>query len=257
MTLIDTHAHVYSEKFDSDRPQMLQRAREAGVEKIYMPNIDKASIPALLRVEKENPGFCIAMMGLHPCSVQKDFESELYEVDKWLEKRNFAAIGEIGVDLYWDKSTQNIQEIALGVQIDMAKKYALPIVLHTRESFAETVRVIRKHHFEGLTGIFHCFSGTLEQAREAIEMGFLLGIGGVATFKNGGMDKVLPHIDPRHIVLETDCPYLAPVPHRGKRNEVAYVDLVAGRVADLMEMKKEKLAGITTQNALSLFSSHL
>ncbi|MGB3180105.1 MAG: TatD family hydrolase [Cyclobacteriaceae bacterium] len=256
MTLIDTHAHVYSEKFDADREQMLQRAKDAGVEKIYMPNIDKASIPAMLRVEEENPGFCIPMMGLHPCSVQKDFESELYEIEKWLDKRSFAAVGEIGVDLYWDKSTQNIQEIALGVQIDLAKKHDLPIILHTRDSFAETVRVIKKHHFEGLTGIFHCFSGTLEEAQEAIELGFKLGIGGVATFKNGGLDKVLPHIDPQFVVLETDCPYLAPVPHRGKRNEVAYVDLVARRVADLMEMNKEKLAEITTQNTHSLFKTH-
>ncbi|MFA0963038.1 TatD family hydrolase [Roseivirga sp. BDSF3-8] len=253
MKLIDTHAHVYSEKFNQDRDQMLQRAKEAGVEKIFMPNIDAASVTSMLEVEELNPGYCIPMMGLHPCSVQKDFERELYQVEEWLDKRKFAAVGEIGIDLYWDKSTQNIQEIALGVQIDQAKKHNLPIVLHTRESFHQTLQVIKKHHWEGLTGIFHCFSGSLQEAEEAIEMGFLLGIGGVSTFKNGGLDKVLPHINPKHLVLETDCPYLAPVPHRGKRNEVSYVELVVRRVADLTEMNPEKLAEITTQNALKFF----
>lgn len=253
MNLIDSHAHIYSEKFDEDRADAIERAMHGGVSKIYMPNIDHTSIDAMLEAEAKWPSLCLPMMGLHPTSVGKDFERELYLVEEWLEKRPFAAIGECGIDLYWDKTFLPQQQEALRVQIDLAKKHQLPIVLHTRDSFDETYEILAPAQDGNLKGIFHCFSGTVEQAEKVKELGFLMGIGGVATFKNGGLDKVLPHISLDDLVLETDCPYLAPVPHRGKRNEPAYMSLVANRVAELMDKPVEEVADKTTANALNLF----
>ncbi|MCJ8163321.1 TatD family hydrolase [Pontibacter sp. E15-1] len=253
MNLIDSHAHIYSEKFDDDRPGAVARAQEAGVGKIYMPNIDHTSIDAMLEAEAKYPGLCIPMMGLHPTSVDKDFERELYLLEEWLGKRAFAAIGECGTDLYWDKSFLPQQQEALKVQVALAKKHQLPIVLHTRNSFDETYEILAAAQDGTLRGVFHCFSGTPEEARKVKELGFLMGIGGVATFKNGGLDQVLPHVTLDDLVLETDCPYLAPTPHRGKRNEPVYLPLIANRVAELMQQPVEAVAERTTANALNLF----
>jgi TatD DNase family protein len=253
MTLVDSHAHIYSEKFSQDREEALARAWTAGVEKIYMPNIDHTSIDIMLETESKHPQQCIAMMGLHPTSVDKDFEKELYLVEEWLNKRAFAAVGECGIDLYWDKTFLPQQQEALKVQVALAKKHKLPIVLHTRDSFDETYEIIAQAQDGTLRGIFHCFSGTAEQAAKVKELNFLMGIGGVATFKNGGLDQVLPHVELEDLVLETDCPYLAPVPHRGKRNEPVYLPLIARRVAELMHKSEEEVAEKTTQSALSLF----
>lgn len=253
MRLVDSHAHIYSEEFKEDQVAAVAKAREAGVEKIYMPNIDHTSIDAMLETEAAFPDQCIPMMGLHPTYVKKDFERELYLVEEWLNKRPFAAVGECGIDLYWDKTFFPQQQEALKVQLELSKKHKLPIVLHTRDSFDETYELVAAAQDGTLRGIFHCFSGTPEQAAKVKELNFLMGIGGVATFKNGGLDKVLPHVALEDIVLETDCPYLAPVPFRGKRNEPAYIPLVLKRVAELMHKTEEEVATTTTQNALNLF----
>jgi len=250
---IDTHAHIYSEEFKSDASDMLLRCEENNVKKIFMPNIDHTSIDAMMEVEEKNQNRCYAMMGLHPCSVKKDFEKELYGVEGWLNKRKFSAVGEMGTDLYWDKSFWSEQQEAFKVQAQWAKKHQLPLVIHCRESMVETLELLKPFADGNLTGIFHCFSGTIEQAREIIEMNFYLGIGGVATFKNGGLDKVLPDLDVHRIVLETDSPYLAPVPHRGKRNEPSYLTLVAQKICELKKMKLSELQKITSENAIKIF----
>lgn len=253
MNLVDSHAHIYSEKFEADRADAMARAQEQGVSRIYMPNIDHTSIDAMLEAEVQYPQYCVPMMGLHPTSVDKDFERELYLVEEWLDKRKFAAVGECGIDLYWDKTFLPQQQEALRVQVALAKKHQLPIVLHTRDSFDETYDIVAAAQDGTLKGIFHCFSGSLEEAEKVKELGFLMGIGGVATFKNGGLDKVLPHVSLDNLVLETDCPYLAPTPHRGKRNEPVYLPLVAKRVAELMQKPVEEVAEKTAANALNLF----
>lgn len=253
MNLIDTHAHIYSTKFDADRDQVIEEIREAGVERIYMPNVDVKTIDRMLDCESRYGDLCIPMMGLHPCDVKNDFQQQLYVMEDWLSKRSFAAIGEIGTDLYWDKTTFEIQKEALNIQIGWAKTYSLPIVLHCRESIDETIELIEKAQDGSLTGIFHCFTGTLDQAQKIINLGFLLGIGGVATYKNGGMDRVLPSLSLEDLVLETDAPYLAPVPFRGKRNTPAYLPHIAQRVGDLVQVSAEKVALATKANALNLF----
>ena len=252
--LIDTHAHIYHEDFLADRSDMLQRCMDQSVTKIFMPNVDHTSIDAMLELESRSSGQCIPMMGLHPCSVKKGFERELYLVEDWLSKRKFSAVGEIGTDLYWDKSLYDYQKEAFLLQVSWAKKYRLPIVIHSRESINETIELVQQMQDGNLSGVFHCFSGTTEQATEIIKLGFYLGIGGVATFKNGGLDKVLPDVDLKHLVLETDSPYLAPVPHRGKRNEPSYIPLVAKKVAELKNVSIDEVRNSTTENALKLFS---
>jgi TatD DNase family protein len=236
---------------------MMVRCRETGVLKIVMPNIDRTSIDRMLDTEEKYPAECFAMMGLHPCSVKKDFEKELYIAEEWLMKRKFAAVGEIGTDLYWDKTHWEQQKEAFGTQVGWAKKYDLPIVIHCRESIDETIELLRLHADKKLTGIFHCFSGTPEQARKIIELGFYLGVGGVVTFKNGGLDKVMPDIDLDRIVLETDSPYLAPVPYRGKRNESSYIPMVARKIAEVKKVPLDEVQAITTQNAKNIFSAVL
>ncbi|HAS41630.1 MAG TPA: hydrolase TatD [Microscillaceae bacterium] len=250
---IDTHAHIYASQFKKDQADVLRRAFEQNVEKIYLPNIDHTSIDDMMEVEAKYPDNCFAMMGLHPCSVNKDFEKELYQVETWLGKRDFVAIGEIGTDLYWDKTFFEQQAEAFKIQVEWAKKYKRPIVIHCRDSFQETIDLLTPLMDESLTGIFHCFTGTLEDAQKAIELGFLLGIGGVSTFKNGGLDKVLPDVSLDHLVLETDCPYLAPVPHRGKRNECSYIPLIASRLANIKGIEIEEIEQKTTENAQKLF----
>jgi TatD DNase family protein len=250
---IDSHAHIYSKEFDADRQLLLERCMDKGINKIFMPNVDHESIDRMLEVEARNPGHCIPMMGLHPCNVKKNFEKDLYEVEDWLKRRKFAAIGEMGTDLYWDKTFFPQQQEAFRIQVSFAKKYNLPIVIHCRNSFRETMDLLKEVRHDSLQGIFHCFSGNAEEAEEVIEIGFYLGIGGVATFKNGGLDKILPDIDLKHMVLETDCPYLAPVPHRGKRNEPVYIPLIAERVAEIKKMTVGEVAAVTTANSLKIF----
>ena len=251
---IDTHAHIYADQFDVDRSDMLHRAEEKGVGKIFMPNIDHTSIDGMLELESKHPTMCFPMMGLHPCSVNKDFEKELYTVETWLAKRKFAAVGEMGTDLYWDKTFWDQQVEAFKIQVGWAKKYRLPIVVHCRESMDQTIALTETLQDGNLTGVFHCFTGTQEQAEKLVKLGFYLGIGGVATFKKGGMENVIPHIPLDRIVLETDSPYLTPTPHRGKRNEPSYIPLIADRVADMKNINIEELKLATTQNALKLFA---
>lgn len=253
MKLIDTHAHIYLEEFEKDIDEVISRSDELRVKKIYMPNIDHTSIDSMLELEERYPDKCIAMMGLHPCSVKEGFEKELYLVEEWLSKRKFAGVGEIGTDLYWDKTFWNEQQEALNVQLDFAKQYEIPAILHCRDSIDETIELVEKKKDDKLSGIFHCFSGGVAQAEKIVEFGFYLGIGGVSTFKNGGMDKVIPELPLDKLVLETDSPYLSPVPHRGKRNEPAYVELVANRIAELKSISVEEVKAATSNNAIEIF----
>lgn len=252
--LIDTHGHLFARQFDADRAAVADRARAAGVGQVLLPNIDATSVDALLDCESHYPDLCRAMIGLHPCSVKQDFERELAVVEDWLKRRTWVALGETGLDLYWDKTTLAWQQEALRVQLTWAKQYRIPIVLHTRDAFAETAALVEEAQDGTLTGVFHCFSGSLAEAHRVIALGFRLGIGGTATFKNGGLDQVLPSLGLDHVVLETDCPYLAPVPHRGKRNEPAYLPLIAARVAELTGKTTGEVAAITTANARKLFA---
>jgi len=253
--MIDTHTHLYSEEFDEDRQEMIERALKKGVSKFYLPAINSETHEKMLNLEAEFPAQIISMMGLHPCYVKpENWEEELELVYKYLSQRKFAAIGEIGIDLYWDKSTLDIQVKAFEQQIDWAIEKDLPIVIHTRESFDETFEVLERKKHPKLRGIFHCFSGNLEQAKQAIDLNFLLGIGGVVTFKNGKIDQFLSEIPLEKIVLETDSPYLAPVPHRGKRNESSYLDLVVGKLVNIYNKDFSEIDRITTENAEKLFA---
>ncbi len=253
MNYIETHAHIYSSKFDSDRDQVIQDILDAGIERVYMPNVDLGTIEAMLACEEKYGKLCIPMMGLHPCDVKEDFKNQLEQMKEWLDKRPFAAVGEIGLDLYWDRTFFEQQKEALEIQIGWAKEKNLPIVLHCRDSIDETIALIKKNQDGSLRGIFHCFTGNLNQAKEIVKMGFLLGIGGVATFKNGGLDHVLPFIGIENLVLETDAPYLAPVPFRGKRNSPAYLPIIAEKIGDYLHLSKEEVAIKTKENALNLF----
>jgi TatD DNase family protein len=252
--MIETHAHIYSDDYADDRTAMLDRAWNAGIEQIWMPNCDHTTIDGMMELAAAYPGKCLPMIGLHPTYVKEGFEKELLIMEEWLSKYPFIAIGEIGMDLFWDVTYKEQQEVAFLAQCKLARKHNLWIDIHSRSAFWETIKLIEDFADPALTGIFHCFTGTLEEAQKAIELGFKIGVGGVATFKNGGLDKVLPFIDLKHIVLETDAPYLAPVPYRGKRNEVAYIDLVAQRVADLKEMSKEGVIRATTATAKSMLN---
>lgn len=251
--MIDTHAHIYATEFDHDRDEVVQRAKAQGIEAILLPNIDLASIEAMLKTEAAYPELCRSMMGLHPCYVDGNVKQTLTVIESWLDKHPFIAIGEIGIDLYWDKTFQAEQEMAFVTQLNWAKERDLPVVIHTRDSITQTLQLLKKEQDGSLSGVFHCFGGTLEEAKAINELGFHLGIGGVSTFKNGGMDKVLPHLDMNFVLLETDCPYLAPAPHRGKRNEPAYTTLVAKRIAELTELSLVEVNNITNTNANSLF----
>ena len=253
MKLIETHAHLYSEQFRPDQAEALHRAVAAGVGTILLPNVDHSTIEAMLELEAAAPETCHAMMGLHPCSVGPNFEKDLQEVADWLARRPFVAVGECGIDLYWDKTCLPQQQEALREQLRLAKQYQLPIVLHTRSAFEEAYELVAEAQDGTLRGVFHCFSDGLAEAERIISLGFKMGIGGVATFKNGGLDQVLPHVGLEHLVLETDCPYLAPVPYRGKRNEPAYLPLVLHRVATLLGQSPEAVAEATTRNATALF----
>ena len=252
--MIDTHTHLYSEEFDQDRQEAVSRAFTNGVSRIFLPAIDSETHQKMLDLEAAYPQKIFAMMGLHPCSVKPDtWEKELEIVEKYLNQRDFCAVGEIGIDLYWEQSTLDIQIKAFEKQIDWAVERDLPIVIHTRNSFDETFEVLERKKYPRLRGIFHCFSGDLAQALRAIEMGFYLGIGGVVTFKNGKIDQFLGEIPLEKIVLETDCPYLTPVPFRGKRNEPIYTKYVAEEIARIKEISVEEVIKVTTENAKRIY----
>jgi len=251
--MIDSHAHIYASEFDQDRDQVVHRALEQGVEKILMPNIDLDSIQPMLKTQAAYPQICHSMMGLHPCYVDSNVKQTLDIIHSWFDKHNFVAVGEIGIDLYWDKTYKAEQEMAFITQLNWAKEMKLPVVIHTRDSIEETLALLRKEQDGSLSGVFHCFGGSVEEAKAINDLGFHLGLGGVSTFKNGGMDKVIPHLDMNYVILETDCPYLAPVPHRGKRNEPAYVSLVAQRIADLTNQAVNNVIQKTNKNVKQLF----
>ena len=251
--ITDTHTHLYSEQFDQDRDVMIKRAKDAGVSRFFIPAIDSSYTQRMIELEEQYPEDVYLMMGLHPTSVKNNYKEELHLVKEWIDKRNFYAIGEIGIDLYWDTSFLEQQKDAFQTQIQWAKEKNLPIAIHCREAFDEIFEVLELEKGDDLYGIFHCFTGTYEQALKAISYNMKLGIGGVATFKNGKIDTFLSQIDIKHIVLETDAPYLAPTPYRGKRNESSYITNVADKLVDIYGMSFEEIARITTQNSKEVF----
>lgn len=255
MKFIDTHSHLYSSQFDDDRTQVVNNAIANGVSTILLPNISSKYTKGMLALCAEFPNNCYPMMGLHPCDVtSENIAEELKHVEEELAKRKYIAVGEIGLDLHWDKSTLEIQKKAFIHQVKLAKKHKLPIAIHVRESFAEAIELIEKLNDENLRGVFHCFTGNIEDAQRVINLeGFYLGIGGVLTFKNSGLDKTIVAIDLKHLILETDAPYLAPIPFRGKRNESKYIINIAEKLADIHKISIEKVAEITTENAKILF----
>jgi len=253
MILIDTHTHLYLEEFDEDRKQVVENAIDNSIRYMLFPNIDSESIKPMMDLCGEFPDNCFPMMGLHPTYVKENYEEELAKVDQWLEKGNFYGIGETGIDLYWDKTFFNEQKIAFSHQTELAKKYKLPIVIHSRDSFDEIYPILEKLSSPDLNGVFHCFTGNIEQAVKIIDLGLKLGIGGVLTFKNSGLDKVVEQIDLKHIILETDSPYLTPAPFRGKRNQSAYINYIAEKLALIKNTSKERVAEITSKNAVQLF----
>lgn len=255
MTFIDTHTHLYSEEFNADRTAMIDTAIAKGVTKFYLPNIDSESIAGMFELENQYPANCFPMMGLHPCSVKENYMEELAIVKQWLDKRRFSAIGEIGIDLYWDKTFAKEQEFAFKQQIDWALEFNYTIVIHCRNAFDEIYSVLTSYT-KLPKAIFHCFSGNTEQAKLITDLkNFKLGIGGVVTFKNSGLDKVVEQTELQHLVLETDAPYLAPVPYRGKRNESGYIPLIAEKIAQIKGISVEEVALATTKNALEIFEN--
>lgn len=251
--LTDTHTHLYSEEFDLDRSEMIQRAIDNGVLRFFIPAIDSTCTQNMYELEHDYPDNVFLMMGLHPTYVKDNYLNELQHVEAELSKRKFVAIGEIGIDLYWDKTHLAEQQIAFRKQIQLAKQYQLPIVIHCREAFDEIFEILEEEKSPELFGIFHCFSGTYEQALQAISYNMKLGIGGVVTFKNGKIDQFLKEIDLQHIVLETDSPYLAPIPYRGKRNESSYLVSVVDKLAQIYGVSADEIATVTTQNSVEIF----
>jgi len=253
VNFIDTHIHLYAEEFSADIDTLLQVAMDKGISRFLMPNIDSASIRPMLDLSERYPENCIPMMGLHPCSVHADYLSQLKRIENQLSKKSFCAIGEIGLDLYWDKNHIREQKQALEKQLDWAVELKLPVVIHCRDSFDFILELMNNRN-DIPSGIFHCFSGTEEMAKKVLDLGFYLGIGGVLSFKNAGLDKILPSIGIDKLVLETDAPYLAPIPHRGKRNEPAYLELVAIKMADVLGISLNEVADKTTENAKAIFN---
>jgi TatD DNase family protein len=253
MILIDTHAHIYLEELQADLPGIAERADKVGITRVLMPAIDSATHGKMMEAEQRFPAFCASMMGLHPCSVKENYVTELNVAETWFAKRKFIAVGETGLDFYWDLSFKDQQYDAFQRQIDWALQYNIPVVIHSRNSTDECIDMVSRNQKGKLKGVFHCFSGSLEQAQQIIDLGFYLGIGGVLTFKNAGLDKVMKDIDLSHVVLETDAPYLAPVPFRGKRNEPSYISYVAQKLAEIKGIGVEEIGAITTPNAQKLF----
>ena len=252
---IDTHTHLYSSQFDDDRDEAIQRALAAGVEKLLLPNVDLRSIEGMFALETKYPGVCYPMMGLHPCSVDAQWEETLAQLKQWLDKRSFIAIGEIGIDLYWDKTFQKEQEQAFITQINWAKELQIPIVIHARDSFPEIYSILDQHNDERLKGVFHCFSGNESDVQKILSYkGFSFGIGGVVTYKKSTLPEAVQHIPIQKLVLETDSPYLAPTPFRGKRNESSYLTAIASKISDIYEISEQEIGRITSENARQLFS---
>jgi TatD DNase family protein len=255
MHIVDTHTHLYLQDFNEDIGAVLQRARKEGVHQFYLPNIDSSSIDDLLNLEKKFPKECFAMMGLHPCSVKEDYKNELHIVENWLGRRKFAAVGEIGLDFYWDQTFVAQQKEAFHIQIEWALHYNLPVVIHSRNSMQDCIDIIKQRQNGKLRGIFHCFGGSGEEARQIMDLNFLMGIGGVVTYKKSGLFEVLKDIPLSSLVLETDAPYLTPVPFRGKRNEPSYLQYVLLKIAEAKGLSIEEVAKVTTQNAENLFQT--
>lgn len=255
MNYIDTHTHLYDEQFDDDRAATIQKAIDNGVNKMYLPNCDSTTINSMMQLAKDYPTNCFPMMGLHPCYVKENYQEELAIVADYLSKEKFYAVGEIGLDYYWDTTFKEQQIEAFSLQIDWALKYDLPIVIHSRESLQDCIDIVKSKQDGKLKGIFHCFGGSKYEAEQIIDLGFYLGIGGVVTFKNSKLPEVLKNVDLKHLVLETDAPYLSPTPYRGKRNESSYIPLIAEKLADIHETDISNVAMITTENALAIFPS--
>jgi TatD DNase family protein len=250
---IDTHAHLYLPEFDADRDAIVQKAVDSGVKKILLPNIDSGSINAMNQLADRYPEICYAMMGLHPTSVKENYREEINRVKTELKNRSYLGIGEIGIDLYWDKRLVKEQCQAFEEQLDLSLKLKMPVVIHARESFREIIEILENYRNKGLKGIFHAFTGTTDIAEEVVEMGFKLGIGGIVTYKNSSLPEVIKATALENLVLETDAPYLTPVPFRGKRNESSYIPLIAEKIAQIKNVSLDEVAGITTNNALHLF----
>ena len=255
MQIIDTHCHLYAAEFDNDIDDLISKAKTLGVDEFYMPAIDNSTHIKMVSLAEKYPQCCFSMMGLHPCSVKEDWEKEMEIVVDWLKQKEFAAIGEAGLDFYWDKTFIKEQYLALEKQIALALTYQIPLVLHTRNAMQENIGIIKKYKNTGLRGIFHCFGGSAEEALQIIETGFYLGIGGVLTYKKSGLQDVIKNIDLAHIVLETDAPYLSPVPYRGKRNESAYIIEVAKKLAEIKNIPVDEVAAITSMNAKKIFKN--
>lgn len=253
--MIDSHCHLYLDDFDSDLELVMQRAIAINIKKIFLPCIDSSVIDRMLKLEEKYPSMCIPMMGIHPCSIKENFKEELNVVFEWLQKRKFAAVGEIGLDFYWDKTFKNQQFTAFEQQMQWALDFNLPIVIHSRDAMQATIDCVKPFAKKGLKGIFHCFTGSYESAKEIIDLGFLLGIGGVVTYKNAGLAEVIKKIDLESLVLETDAPYLTPVPFRGKRNEPSYLQFVVKKIAEAKNIDENTVKLITTRNAEKIFSS--
>jgi len=251
--LIDTHSHIYSTDFTQDRDEVIQRAYSNDVRKIILPNIDSSTVKNMLDMVDTYPHICIPLMGLHPTSVNSDYKEELQLVEYWLKKRKFYGIGEIGIDLFWETAFLEEQTQAFRFQLELARQYELPVVIHVRDSFDEVYKVLTEPNDKKLTGVFHSFTGTFDQAQLIIALGFKIGVGGIVTFKKSGMDQIISKIDPAHLILETDSPYLTPVPFRGKRNESSYLVYIAQKIAELHQMTVGDIAKITTENARKLF----
>ena len=254
MQLIDTHTHLYLPEFDNDRDEAVKRSVENGVIKLLLPNIDVYSVEPMLSMVKQFPGICYPMIGLHPTSVKADWVSQLDKLEELASEQKFIAIGEIGIDLYWDKSYMNEQLLALRRQITYAINSKLPVVIHSRESSAEVFSVLEEFEGKGLKGVIHAFTGSLKDAEKAIGLGLKLGIGGIVTFKNSGLDRTLKEVGYEHLILETDSPYLAPVPHRGKRNESSYIRLINKKIAEIFNLREEEIASVTFANSTLLFN---
>jgi len=252
--IIDTHAHIYSDKFQEDLKETIKRASAIGVTKILMPNIDSDSIDAMHDVNATYPEVCLPMMGVHPCSIKDDFRKELEIAESWLSKRDdYVAIGEMGIDLYWDKIYIEEQKEAFKIQCDWAKSKGLPVVIHSRDANPVVIELLKEVQDGSLKGVLHCFSGSLEEAEQIVDLGMMLGVGGISTFKNGGLDKVLPHIPIEQLIVETDAPYLAPTPFRGKRNEPVFLEQIVDKLSDFKEVGVSEVCRITTMNAQRLF----
>lgn len=253
MILTDTHSHLYDNKFAEDQKEVIERAFEENVNRIFLPNVDQHTVKGMMDIVAKHPQQCFPMMGLHPCHVKEDYKEELAILKNHLDSNDFCAVGEIGMDLYWDKKFVEEQKDTFRTQIHWAKEKELPIAIHCRDAFDEIFEILESERDEKLRGIFHCFTGTLEQAHQAIDLNFHLGIGGVITFKKAGLDKVIEQIDLKHLVLETDSPYLAPSPNRGKRNESSYLIHIAQKIADLHQVSIQEIADITTENSKTIF----